>query len=151
MENPFGDIHIDIDGNNMAQVQPPPPPPGQQNAAAVPVADVQQVVGPLVQAIVQGNQNIIASQENLERSRRFVDRVPSCDGEDVAGLREWVKELALIPLDQRLDVLLMTARGPLLRAAQLYHENHPGCQWEAMKTHLLQPFVSQLCARSCNA
>ncbi len=65
-------------------------------------------MGPLVLATVQGNQNVIASQENLERSHRIVDWVPACDGKDVAGLHGWVKELALIPLDHRLDVLLLT-------------------------------------------
>ena len=108
-DNPFDGLIINIDNiDNIDNMATPPPAP-VRGQVPVPVANIQQVVGPLVNAIIQGNQNVITSQENLERSRRFIDRVPACDGEDVAGLREWVKELALIPLDHRLDVLLLTA------------------------------------------
>ena len=52
---------------------------------------------------------MIAAQENLERQRRYDDRVLSCDGEDVSVLREWIKELTLVPVNSRLEVLLQTA------------------------------------------
>ncbi len=143
-ENPFAGLNLAVDPQGAAGVMAQAPL--QPQAAAQPppmVADVNQVVGPLVQAIVRGNQEIIAANENLERQRRYVDRVPSCDGEDVAALREWIKELTLVPVESRLEVLLQTARGTLLRAAQVYAEAHNPPQWEGMKAHILQSFVSQ--------
>ena len=85
--NPFQGLDINIDNLNMNNgdqgVHGAAPP--AVGPPVVQVADVQQVVAPLVQAIVQGNQNLIQSQEARERSRRFTERVPACDGEEVTG------------------------------------------------------------------
>ena len=75
------------------------------------------------------------------------EKVFPCDGREPALVKQFLRELELVPQNYRLLVFERVARGALLREGLNWGQDHPGLQdplrWTRFKEHLIAAFVSQ--------
>ncbi len=130
LANVFAGVDIDVNNlENMAQN-------GGDNGQIV------QAMNNLIQTLADGQQRLVEVHLEIQQERRFEERVPNCDGGDVEGLKDWIKELSLVPDANKGAVMFATARGTLLKTLQDFEAAHQHAPWAEVKAHILTSFIS---------
>ena len=73
---------------------------------------------------------------------REVRRVVKCDGVEAEQVKEFLKEIGLVPAHIRIEVASRASTGPLRRELERFRNTNDGVGWEPLKNHMLSAFVS---------
>ncbi|ELT90096.1 hypothetical protein CAPTEDRAFT_184881 [Capitella teleta] len=86
-------------------------------------------------------------QEERAHVKDHAEKVFSCDGADPQLVKQFLRELELVPIDCRLEVLERMARGNLLHEFLHWQRGNNAVpldqRWGPLRTHTLAVFVSQ--------
>ncbi|ELU18104.1 hypothetical protein CAPTEDRAFT_187156 [Capitella teleta] len=86
-------------------------------------------------------------QEERAHVKDHAEKVFPCDGADPQLVKQFLRELELVPMDCRLQVFERMARGSLLREFLHWQRGNNAVpldqRWGPLKTHVLAAFVSQ--------
>ncbi len=107
------------------------------------MAEAQDPHVMLLTQLINEQQQAREQQRQWREEEDLCKRINECDGSSAENLKAWLQELHTVPLQSRAAIMNKTARGTLLTVLQAFAQQHPNAQWEAVRNHIIQIFISQ--------